>query len=74
MPAPERQRVMPLLENQFAGVPPDAVVKIFTDNRMSPGEMMVYLLQMNPTQALGVYLRLPSTIQDQMSPEILRNS
>ncbi len=74
MPVAERQRVMPLLENQFAGVPPDAVVKIFTDNRMSPGEMMVYLLQMNPTQALGVYLRLPSTIQDQMSPEILRNS
>ncbi|MCD8352192.1 MAG: hypothetical protein LUC93_16430 [Planctomycetaceae bacterium] len=74
MPIPDRQRVIPLLENQFAGVPPDAVVRIFTDNRMSTNEMIVYMLQMNPTQALGVFLRLPSTIQDQMAPQILRNS
>lgn len=74
MPAPERQRVLPLLENQFAGVPPDAVVKIFTDGKMGPGEMMVYMMQMNPSQALGVYLRLPSNIQEQMSPQLLRNN
>ena len=73
MPAPERQRVMPLLENQFAGVPPDAVVKIFADRKMSAGEMMIYMMQMNPTQALGVYLRLPPNIQEQMSPQLLRN-
>lgn len=74
MPAPERQRVLPLLENQFAGVPPDAVVKIFNDRRMSAGEMMIYMLQMNPTQALGVYLRLPPNVQEQMSPQLLRNN
>lgn len=73
MPALERQRVLPLLENQFAGVPPEAVVRIFTDRRMGPGEMMVYLMQMNPAQALGVYLRLPPGLQEQLSPQLLRN-
>lgn len=73
MPAVERQRVMPLLENQFAGVPPEAVVRIFTDRKMGPGEMMVYLMQMNPNQALGVYLRLPANMQEQLSPQLLRN-
>ncbi len=74
MPPPERQRVIPLLENQFAGVPPDAVVKIFTDSKMGPGEMMVYMMRMNPDQALGVYLRLPPNLQEQMAPQLLRNS
>ncbi len=73
VPAPERQRVMPLMENQFAGVPPDAVVKIFNDRKMSAGEMLVYMRQMNPNQALGVYLRLPADVQERMSPQILRN-
>jgi hypothetical protein len=73
MPPPERQRVIPLLENQFAGVPPDAVVKIFTDSMMGPGEMMVYMMRMNPDQALGVYLRLPANLQEQMAPQLLRN-
>lgn len=68
----ERQRVIPLLENQFAGVPPDAVARIFLDRKMGPGEMLVYLLQMNPNQALGVYLRLPAGIQEQLSPQLLR--
>lgn len=73
MAAVERQRVLPLLENQFAGVPPEAVVRIFTDRKMGPGEMMVYLSQMNPNQALGVYLRLPAPVQEQLSPRLLRN-
>lgn len=73
MAAPERQRILPLLENQFAGVPPDAVVKIFNDNKLGPGEIMVYLMQMNPSQALGVYLRLPANVQEQLSPQLLRN-
>ncbi len=73
LPAPERQRVLPLLENQFAGVPPEAVVQIFNDRRMSAGEMLVYMMQMNPNQALGVYLRLPQNVQEQMSPQLLRN-
>ena len=73
MAAPERQRVIPLLENQYAGLPPDAVVRIFNDRKMSAGEMMVYMLQMNPGQALGVYLRLPANVQEQMSPQLLRN-
>lgn len=73
MPAPERQRVIPLVENQFAGVPPEAVVKIFQDQNLSPGEQMVYLLQMNPQQALGVYLRLPAEVQERIGPQILRN-
>lgn len=73
IPQQERQRVLPLLENQFAGVPPDAVVRIFTDRKMSAGEMLVYMMQMNPNQALGVYLRLPANIQEQMSPQLLRN-
>ncbi len=73
MPAPERQRVIPLVENQFAGVPPEAVVKIFQDQELSPGEQMVYLLQMNPQQALGVYLRLPAEVQERIGPQILRN-
>ena len=73
MPAAERQRVLPLLENQFAGVPPEAVVRIFTDRRMSAGEMLIYMMQMNPNQALGVYLRLPANMQEQMSPQLLRN-
>ncbi len=74
MPALDRQEVIPLVENRFAGVPPDAVVKIFTDNRVSAGEIMVYLTQMNPQQALGVYLRLPPSIQDQIAPQFLRNT
>ena len=72
MPAPERQRVIPLMENQYAGVPPEAVVKLFADNKMSPGEIMIYMQQMNPTQALGVYLRLPPAVQEQISPQLLR--
>ena len=72
MPVPERHRVMPLLENRFAGVPPDAVAKIFRDNKMSPGEQLVYLLQMNPQQALGVYLRLPPDVQERVAPQLLR--
>lgn len=72
MPVPERQMVIPLLENRFAGVPPQAVVKIFSDQRMSAGEIMVYMSQMTPSQALGVYLRLPQTVQEQISPQILR--
>lgn len=73
MGAPERQRVIPLLENQFAGVPADAVVRIFNDRKMSAGEMQIYMMQMNPSQALGVYLRLPANVQEQMSPQLLRN-
>lgn len=72
MPEPERQRVMPLLENRFAGVPPDAVAQIFADQKLSPGEQLVYMLQMNPQQALGVYLRLPPAVQEQIGPQILR--
>lgn len=74
MPQPERQKVIPLLENQFAGVPPDAVVKIFTDNKMGTGEMLVHMMRMNPDQALGVYLRLPANMQEQLAPQLLRNS
>lgn len=74
MPAPDRQQVIPLLENRFAGVPPDAVVKIFVDNKLSPGEIMVYMMQMTPAQALGVYLRLPTVLQDQISPQVLRTT
>ncbi|MDR3210664.1 MAG: hypothetical protein LBU79_01960 [Planctomycetota bacterium] len=74
MPASERQKIIPLLENRFAGVPPDAVVKIFADNQMSAGEQIVYMMQMTPQQALGVYLRLPATIQEQVAPQVLRGS
>jgi hypothetical protein len=73
LPAAERQRVLPLMENRFAGVPPEAVVQIFNDQKMSAGEMLVHMMQMNPNQALGVYLRLPPNIQEQMSPQLLRN-
>ena len=72
MTAPDRQQVLPLLENRLAGVPPEAVVKMFEDARTSPGEILVYLSQMNPVQALGVYLRLPAPVQEQLSPQILR--
>ncbi len=72
MPATERQKVIPLLENRFAGVPPDAVVAIFADNNMGAGEQLIYLQQMNPQQALGVYLRLPTETQEQMTPLIMR--
>ena len=72
MTAPDRQQVIPLMENRYAGVPPEAVVKMFTDAKMSPGEMMIYMQQMNPTQALGVYLRLPAAVQEQISPQLLR--
>ncbi|MCC8180256.1 MAG: hypothetical protein LIP23_05010 [Planctomycetes bacterium] len=73
MGAAERQQVIPLLENRFAGVPPDAVVQIFTDNNLSPGEQLTYLMQMNPQQALGVYLRLPPAVQERIAPQLLRN-
>ncbi len=69
----DRQRVLPLLENRFAGVPPEAVVKIFNDNKMGPGEIHEYLMQMNPQQVLGVYLRLPPEIQERIAPVLLRN-
>lgn len=72
MQAQDRQRVIPLLENRFAGVPPDAVVKIFADEKATPSEQLVYMQQMNPEQALGVYLRLPASIQERISPQILR--
>ncbi|MDR0362908.1 MAG: hypothetical protein LBJ46_09550 [Planctomycetota bacterium] len=74
MPVQERQRVIPLLENRFAGVPPTAVAQIFLDNNLSAGEQLAYLRQMNPQQALGVYLRLPPNIQEQISPELLRGN
>ena len=73
MLAPERQQVLPLLENRFAGVPPEAVVKIFTDNKFSPNEVMIYMMQMNPAQALGVYLRLGPDVQEKISPQLLRS-
>jgi flagellar motility protein MotE (MotC chaperone) len=72
MPEAERQRVLPLLENRYAGVPPPAVTKSFSDEKTSLGEQLIYLLQMNPQQALGVYLRLPPEVQEKMAPEILR--
>jgi|GEM_PF-6751015 hypothetical protein len=74
MPAPDRQDVIPLVENRFAGVPPDAVVKIFNDNKMSAGEIMVFMTQMNPSQALGVFLRLPPAMQEQIAPQLLRST
>ncbi|MDR1613736.1 MAG: hypothetical protein LBT97_13280 [Planctomycetota bacterium] len=74
MPPQERQRVIPLLENRFAGVPPIAVAQIFLDNQLSPGEQLAYLRQMNPQQALGVYLRLPQNIQKQIAPQLLRGN
>lgn len=74
MPAAERQKVIPLLENRFAGVPPDAVAQIFADNDVSAGEQLTYLTQMNPRQALGVYLRLPATVQEQIAPQLLRTN
>ncbi len=73
MPQQDRQEVIPLVENRFAGVPADAVVKIFADNKLSAGEIMTYMTQMNPTQALGVYLRLPPAQQEQIAPQWLRN-
>lgn len=72
MPEPDRQKVIPLLENRYAGVPPDVVARIFADEKISPGEQMVYLMHMNPQQALGVYLRLPPAVQEQISPQVLR--
>lgn len=74
MPADDRQNVLPLVENRFAGVPADAVVQMFTDNQTSVPEIMAYLMQMNPQQALGVYLRLPTAVQEQLGPAWLRNS
>lgn len=68
----DRQKILPLLENRFAGVPPDAVVKIFADQKLSPGEMLVYMLQMNPQQAFGVYMRLPPETQEQLGQRVLR--
>jgi hypothetical protein len=74
IPQAQRQKIIPLLENRFAGVPPAAVVKIFADNSLSPGEQVVYMMQMNPGQALGVYLRLPPNIQQQIAPQLLRGN
>ena len=68
----ERQRIIPLLENRFAGVPPEAVVKIFADDRMGPGEQLAYMMQMNTQQALGVYLRLPPDVQERIAPQVMR--
>ena len=67
-----KQKIIPLLENKYAGVPPDAVVKLFQNQNMSPGEQAVYLLQMNPQQALGVYLRLPSADQEELAQKLLK--
>lgn len=74
MPPAERQKVIPLLENRFAGVPPPAVAKIFADNGMGAGEQLAYMMQMNPRQALGVYLRLPPEAQEQIAPQLLREN
>ncbi len=74
MPATERQKVIPLLENRYAGVPPAAVVQMFADAGMGAGEQLVYMLQMNPRQALGVYLRLPPAVQEQIAPTLLRGN
>lgn len=74
MPPQERQKIIPLLENRFAGVPPDAVVKIFENENISAGEQLVYMLQMNPQQALGVYLRLPAATQEQLAPQLIRSN
>lgn len=67
----DRQKILPLLENKYAGVPPEAVVSMFKTQKMSPGEELGYLLQMNPQQALGVYLRLPEADREQMAPKLL---
>ena len=74
IPQAQRQKILPLLENRFAGVPPAAVVKIFADNNLGPGEQVVYMMQMDPKQALGVYLRLPPEIQQQVAPQLLRGN
>ena len=68
----ERERVLPLLENRYAGVPPAAVAKSFADEKVGPGEQLVHMLHMTAQQALGVYLRLPQEAQEKIASEVLR--
>jgi len=68
------QRIVPLLENLYAGVPPDAVVVLFRERPsgpVGPAEMRAYLIQMNSEQALGVYLRLDAREREALAPFLL---
>jgi hypothetical protein len=68
-----RQKIIPLLENKFAGVPPKQAVEVFRRNNMAPAEMAVYLKQMSAPQALGTYLNLTDAERVLLAPILLSN-
>ncbi len=66
MPEADRQQILPLMENKFAGQEPEKVARAWeepvTGQPLVPAQMAEYLKKMNALQALRVYLALrPAT-------------
>ena len=75
MPPDIRRRVLPLVENQNAGVDPRLAARHMSQRleiegtyAMSPGEIYAQLARMNAPQAMATYLFLPAEIREQLEP------
>jgi flagellar motility protein MotE (MotC chaperone) len=59
MEAPARQQILPLLENKYADLSPEAIVQRWTNvENPTPTQIAEYLRRMTVRQAFGVYLQL----------------
>lgn len=67
----DRQKILPLLENKYAGMKPASIIQSFEANKISIPERRQYLMQMNSGQALSTYLQMPRRIQEQLVPSLL---
>ena len=62
------QAIFPKIENPYAGVTPEQIVRMWTDRQYGAAEMAVHLRNMNAVQALSVFLALPPALRDDLGP------
>ncbi len=72
MDAPARQQILPLLENKYADLSPDAIVQRWNNlENPTPAQIAEYLRRMTVRQAFGVYLLLDPEQRNEVA-QILR--
>lgn len=68
MDAPARQQILPLLENKYADLPPEAIVQRWNNvENPTPTQIAEYLRRMTVTQAFGVYMLLDPSQRNEVA-------
>ncbi|MFH0911780.1 MAG: hypothetical protein V1918_09790 [Planctomycetota bacterium] len=61
-----RQRIWPLLQNEYANLPPEKVAAEWKERGINPLQMKEYLRSMPPAQGLGVLRRLDRATREEV--------